>query len=195
MGNLLRKDCVKADKLSHLRQKLYQKAKQNPRFKFYTLYAHIYREDVLWEAWRRVRRNKGSAGVDNVSFEDIEDSEKGIKGFLERIRESLKNRVYNPSPVRRTYIPKANGSERPLGIPTIQDRVIQMATLLILEPIFESNFLECSYGFRPERNAHQALADIKLNLQQGYCAISVDRQVLKKRLQKRRNERKLAKEF
>ncbi len=159
------------DKLSRLRQRLYQKAKQEPKFRFYTLYAHLWREDVLWEAWRRAKENKGCAGVDGVTFEDIERSEGGVEGFLKEIEESLRNRTYKPSSVKRTYIPKENGSQRPLGIPTIRDRVVQMAALLILEPIFEADFMDCSYGFRPERNAHQALKEIKANLQEGYCEI------------------------
>jgi len=154
-----------------LRQKLYQKAKQEPRFRFYTLYAHLWREDVLLEAWKRVKANRGAPGVDGMTFQDIENSEGGAEGFLKEIRESLKNRTYKPSPVRRTYIPKADGSQRPLGIPTIRDRVVQMAMLLILEPIFEADFMECSYGFRPERNAHQALEEVRKNLQEGRCAI------------------------
>ncbi len=171
MNYLLRKSGEEPDKLSRLRQKLYQKAKQEPRFKFYSLYAHLWRDDVLWEAWKRVKANKGSAGVDGVTFSAIESSEGGVKEFLEEIRKSLKSRTYKPSPIKRVYIPKANGTQRPLGIPTIRDRVVQMAALLMLEPIFEADFLDCSYGFRPERNAHQALAEIRTNLKDGYCAV------------------------
>lgn len=171
LGNLERKTGEKPGKLSLLRQKLYQKAKQEPRFKFYTLYSHICREDILIEAWKRVRSNKGSAGVDEITFEKIDKSKEGSKGFLAEIRKQLGNGTYKPSAVKRKYIPKTNGKLRPLGIPTIRDRVVQMATLLILEPIFEADFLDCSYGFRPERNAHQALAEVKKNLRKGYCCV------------------------
>lgn len=152
--------------LRRLQDKLFMAAKADPERRFHALYDRIFRSDVLEEAWKRVRSNKGAAGVDGVSLKTIE--QRGVAGFLSELRVDLQSGKYMPSPVRRKYIPKPGGKERPLGIPTVRDRVAQMAAKLVLEPIFEAGFRDCSYGFRPKRSATQALEKIRLTGGRGH---------------------------
>ena len=158
-------------KLASLRQKLYRKAKLEPKFRFYVLYDRVYRRDVLGSAYRIARANKGKPGVDGVSFEDIEGGPGGIEGFLDEIQESLRAKTYRASAVRRAWIAKRDGRKRPLGIPTIRDRVIQTAVLLVIEPIFEADFMDCSYGSRPGRSAHDALSEVRKHLKDGLKSV------------------------
>ena len=160
-------------KLAALRFKLGQKAKQEPEFRFYALYGHLLRVDVLEAVFAKVTASNGckTPGVDGVTVNHIVSAEGGVAAFLAVIREDLRAKAYRPQPVKRVYIPKANGKLRPLGIPTIRDRVVQAAVVLLLEPIFEADFLDCSYGFRPKRSAHGAIEEVQANLCAGYTAV------------------------
>ena len=143
------------EKVRQLQNKLYLTAKKCNSRRFHALYDKVYRDDILIEAWKRVKANKGSSGVDGIKIEDIEAM--GIEKYLSEIKSELKEGKYKPSPVKRVMIPKPDGSERPLGIPTVKDRIVQMATKIAIEPVFEADFRDCSYGFRPKRSAKHAL--------------------------------------
>jgi retron-type reverse transcriptase len=143
------------DKVRRLQRRLWVAAKRSPGRRFHALYDHIWRSDVLREAWKRVKCNKGAAGVDSKTIASIE--ERGVEVLLKELGEALRAGTYRPNVVLRRYIPKADGKRRPLGIPTVRDRVVQMAAKLVLEPVFEADFLPCSYGFRPKRSATMAL--------------------------------------
>jgi group II intron reverse transcriptase/maturase len=163
-------DCVMLEtpeKIRELQRKLYQKAKQEKEYRFYLLHDKVYRLDILTHAYNLVKANKGAPGIDGESFERIEEREGGVEGYLEAIAGELKRKEYKPQPVRRVYIPKTGGGKRPLGIPTIRDRVVQMSVKIVIEPIFEADFQDNSYGFRPKRSAHQAVDDVKAHLLQG----------------------------
>lgn len=157
-------DCRKATnghiKAQELQRRLYLKSKRERRCRCYSLYDKVYHPDILMEAWRRVKKNRGAAGVDGQGIKEIEEKI-GVEGFIEGIHRELKQNNYRPQSIRRVYIPKPNGEKRPLGIPTIKDRVVQMAVKIVIEPIFEADFCNTSYGFRPKRNAHQAIEVVR----------------------------------
>lgn len=162
-----RKDQSTQDRCRLLQLKLYQKAKQESKFKFYILYDKISLSYIMEEAYRRCKSRKGSKtpGVDGLTFKKVEET--GREAFLEAIREELLEHRYKPQPVKRVMIEKENGGSRPLGIPTIKDRIVQQACKMVIEPIFEADFNESSYGFRPKRSAKEAMAEIKGNLSKG----------------------------
>lgn len=158
------------EKIRTLQRKLYFKAKQEPACRFHALYDKVYRADILEFAYRLVRANKGSPGIDGETFEAIEMGE-GASAFTAELAEALRTKTYKPDPVKRVMIPKADGSMRPLGIPTIRDRVAQMAVKLVIEPIFEADFCETSYGFRPKKSAHDAIDDVAHTMNKGYTEV------------------------
>ena len=155
--------------LQELRRKIYIKAKAEKQWRFWGLYGHITKLEVLREAYRLAKVNKGAPGVDGKSFEGVE--QEGLEGFLAGIRQELLERTYRPRPNRRVEILKGNGKTRLLGIPTIKDRVVQGAVKLILEPIFEADFKGCSYGYRPRRSAHQALDRVTVGIFRGLTRV------------------------
>ena len=157
------------ENIRSLQRKLYRKAKAEPAFRFYLLYDKIYREDILRHAYAAARANAGAPGVDGVTFAAIEAS--GLEGWLAGLREDLVSKTYRPAPVRRVMIPKPGGGERPLGIPTIRDRVVQTAAKLVLEPIFEADFEDSAYGYRPARGAADAIKEVHRLVCRGYTDV------------------------
>ncbi len=189
------------DKVRRLQRKLWTAAKQHPGRRFHALYDRIHRSDVLWEAWECVRRNRGAAGVDSVTLEAVEKY--GVLRLLGELQRALQAGTYRPQPVLRRYIPKADGKQRPLGIPTVKDRVVQTAAKLVLEPIFEADFKSTSYGFRPRRSAMQAMETIRKAANSGCNHVldadirdyfgSIDQVLLMERVALRVSDRKVLK--
>ena len=160
------------EKSRQLQRNLYLAAKKDKQRRFHALYDRIFRLDILWRAWKEVRENMGSAGIDNITFEMVE--EYGVEEYLLDIQEDLQNKKYRPKPVKRVYIPKPDGKQRPLGIPTIRDRIVQQACKIVIEPVFEANFLDNSYGFRPKRDAKQATEKVKKELYKNWYVVDAD---------------------
>ena len=157
------------DGIRRLQRKLYLKAKAEPAFRFYLLYDKICREDILRHAYDLARANRGAPGVDGVSFGAIEAA--GVEDWLGCLRKDVVAKTYRPGPVRRVMIPKPGGGERPLGIPTIRDRVVQTAAKLVLEPIFEADFDPAAYGYRPGRSGADAIKEVHALLCRGYTDV------------------------
>lgn len=188
-------------KVRELQRKLFTAAKRSRSRRFHALFGQIQRGDVLQEAWRRVRANRGAAGVDGETIASIEAA--GVESFLETLQEQLKEGRYRPSPVRREYLPKPDGRQRPLGIPTVRDRVVQQAAKLVLEPIFEADFKACSFGFRPKRSATQAKEVLRLTGNRGHRWVvdadirgffdSIDQDLLMDRVERRICDRRVLK--
>jgi len=189
------------DKVRELQRRLYIAAERNRERRFHALYDRIWRSDVLLEAWKRVRGNQGAAGIDGETLAMIE--QQGVTEFLKGLQDTLRAGRYRPQPVRRRYIPKADGRQRPLGIPTVRDRVVQMATKIVIEPIFEADFQPCSYGFRPRRSATQALEAIRLTGGRGHYHVvdadiqgffdAIDQDLLMEKVSRRISDRRVLK--
>jgi RNA-directed DNA polymerase len=160
-----------AGKVRELQNRLWAAAKQHEGRRFHALFDRFHRGDVLWEAWERVRRNRGAAGVDRVTLAFVEE-EYGVERLLAELQHDLRTGLYRPAPARRVEIPKPAGGSRPLGIPTVRDRVAQAAAKIVLEPVFEADFGSCSYGFRPRRSATQAKEAIRVAFIQGYTQVA-----------------------
>jgi group II intron reverse transcriptase/maturase len=189
------------DKVRRLQRKLYGAAKQHRERRFHALYDRVHRSDVLWEAWSRVRRNKGAGGVDGITLVAVEQY--GVDRLLTELAHELRAGTYEPPPVLRRWIPKADGKLRPLGIPTVRDRVAQMAMKLVIEPIFEADFKASSFGFRPRRSALQALETIREKVNTGCNHVldadirdyfgSIDQVLLMQRVERRISDRRVLK--
>ena len=189
------------EKVRELQRRLYIAAKRNAERRFHALSDRIWRSDVLLEAWKRVRGNKGAAGIDGVTLSMIE--QQGVAEFLRELQAMLREGRYRPQPVRRRYIPKPDGRQRPLGIPTVRDRVVQMAAKIVLEPIFEADFQPTSYGFRPRRSATQALETIRRTGGRGHYYVvdadiqgffdAIDQNLLMEKLAARISDRRVLK--
>lgn len=187
------------DKVRELQHKLYWAAKQSPSRRFHALYDKVHRMDVLWRAWQEVAANGGAPGVDGVSIAQVE--EQGAGQLLGMLRAELEAGTYRPLPVRRVTIPKSSGGERHLGVPAVRDRVVQAAAKVVCEPVFEADFLDCSYGFRPRRSAHQALDVIRAEVNRGRTWVvdadiasffdSIPPRVLRSALEERISDRRM----
>jgi len=196
-------DAEGVDRVRALQRVLYRSAKSDPARRFHALFTHVARSDILWRAWSDVAANRGAPGVDGVSVDDVEDS--GVGEFLEALAGELKAKTYRPKPLRRVHIPKSGkpGATRPLGIPSVRDRVVMAAAKIVLEPIFEADFLPASFGFRPRRSAHMAIEAIRVEANRGAdwvldadvsdCFGSIDHDVLMALVGKRVSDRSMLK--